>query len=281
MAFRLAFTHSQGDVELEVFDATQNRIGLSDSTTNNEAVSFAAVAGQYYYARVYGYSGATNPSYTLTVDQPAGAGGGTGDVFEENDSFAGAYTLVAIDQTHTGLSINTANDDDYYRIVPTTSGTATVSLAFQHSQGDIDMRVFNASQTQIGISDSTGNSEQFSWSVTAGQAYYIRVYGYQGATNPNYSMTIDVPGTAPPRSSPPIRWKKTTPSPLLAVWPRRIRPIATSRSTQPMMTTTIPSCPPIPARSRESRPYQFARKRRPADSKLVADPVGALQFHQQ
>jgi hypothetical protein len=198
MAFRLAFTNSQGDVELEVFDSTQTRIGLSDSTTNNEVVSFTAIAGQYYYARVYGYNGVTNPNYTLTVDQPEGVGGGAGDQFEDNDNFAGAYTLPVADATYTGLTINTANDDDYYRIVPTTSGTVSVSVAFTHSQGDIDMRVFNASQTQIGISDATGNAESFSWNATAGQAYFIRVYGYQGATNPSYSMTIDVPGTAPP-----------------------------------------------------------------------------------
>ena len=56
--------------------------------------------------------------------------------------------------------------------------------------------MFNASQSQLAKSDSVGNSEQVSVQVTAGQTYYIRAYGFNGATNPNYSMTIDVPGTA-------------------------------------------------------------------------------------
>ena len=98
------------------------------------------------------------------------------------------------DQTYTNLSIDAAGDDDYYSIVPAASGTMTVSLAFLHSQGDLDLRVFNASQTQLAKSDSVGNSEQVSVQVTAGQTYYIRAYGFNGAINPNYSMTIDVPG---------------------------------------------------------------------------------------
>ena len=197
MAFRLAFQHSQGDLDMEVFDSTQTRIGLSDSTSNTEQFSFTAVGGQYYYVRVYGYNGVTNPNYSFTVDQPEGtAGGGEGDQFEDNDNFASAATLPAVDQTYTDLSINTGGDDDYYRIVPTSSGTMSVSVAFQHSLGDIDMQVFNGSQSQIGLSDSTSNGESLSWAVTAGQAYYVRVYGYQGAVNPSYTMTVDVPGTS-------------------------------------------------------------------------------------
>ncbi|MEX2310245.1 MAG: lysyl oxidase family protein [Pirellulales bacterium] len=195
MAFRLAFQHSQGDIDMEVYDSTQTRLGLSDSTDNSEQFTFAAVAGQFYYVRAYGFQGATNPNYTLTVDQPDGTSGGPADQFEENDTFATAYNLSAVDQTYTGLSINATNDDDYYRIVPTVSGIMSVSLAFQHAQGDIDMQILSASQTQLGLSDSTGNGEQFSLSVTAGPAYYIRVYGFRGAINPSYSMTINVPET--------------------------------------------------------------------------------------
>lgn len=200
MAFRVAFQNSQGDIELEVLDAARNRIGMSATTANVEQVSFTAVAGQYYYARIWGYEGALNPNYTLTVDQPGGTTP-SGDQFEDNDTFATARTLTAADATFTSLSIDTANDGDYYRVVPTASGSMTVGLAFQHSQGDIDMQILSASQSQIGLSDSTSNAEQFTWNVTAGQAYYIRVFGYEGATNPNYSMTIDVP--SPPAVIPP------------------------------------------------------------------------------
>jgi hypothetical protein len=195
MAFRLAFQHAQGDIDMEVLNASQTRIGLSDSTSNAEQVTFTAVAGQFYYARVYGFNGFVNPNYTFSIDQPGGGVIVAPDQFEENDTFATARSLSAVDQVYSSLSINAANDDDFYSIVPTVSGTMAVRLAFQHAQGDIDMRIYNASQTQLALSDSTSNAELISLSVTAGQAYYIRINGFQGAINPNYTMTVDVPAT--------------------------------------------------------------------------------------
>ena len=207
MAFRLAFTHSQGDIDMEVFNSARTRIGKSDSIQNSEQFSFQAVAGQFYFVRVYGYNGATNPNYTFSIDQPDGPGGILPDQFEDNDTVATAFNLLAADETYVNLNIDSVGDNDYYRIVPTTSGTMTVSLALTHAQGDIDLDILDASQTRLGRSDSTGNSEQLSISVTAGQAYYIRVFGYQNAVNPNYSMTVDVPTVGGP---PVITYLSTT-----------------------------------------------------------------------
>ena len=83
--------------------------------------------------------------------------------------------------------------------MPTVSGTLTVSLAFLNSQGDIDLEVYNAAQTRLSISETTGNAELISVPITAGQTYYIRVFGYNGATNPNYSMSIGL--GVPPASA--------------------------------------------------------------------------------
>ncbi|MEJ7592501.1 MAG: lysyl oxidase family protein [Planctomycetaceae bacterium] len=196
MAFRLTFQNAQGDVDMEVFDSNQTRIGRANSTQDGEHFSFAAIAGQYYFVRVYGYNGATNPSYSLVVDQPEGTTGGAADQFEENDTFAAARSLSAIDQTYSGLNIDTTGDDDYYSVIPTDSGTMTVSLTFLHSQGDIDLEILNSAQTRLAFSDSASDGERRSLSVTAGQAVYIRAFGYRGATNPNYSLEIDVPNVS-------------------------------------------------------------------------------------
>ena len=210
MGFRLAFQNAQGDVDMEVFDSNQTRIGRADLNLDGEHFSFPAVAGQYYYVRVYGYNGATNVNYSFIVDQPEGiTGGGVADLFEENDTFAAARSLPAIDQTYSGLTINTTGDDDYYSVVPTASGTMTVSLAFLHSQGDLDLEILNAAQTRLAISDSAGDGEQRSLSVTAGQAIYIRAFGFRGATNPNYSLVIDVPNVP---IVPIVRYFSTTES---------------------------------------------------------------------
>ena len=194
--FRLSFSNALGDVELRVYDANQALLASSTSVLDAESVSVNAVAGQYFYVYVFGYQGATNPNYTLVVDQPEHT---HPDQFENNDTFATASQLQAIDQTLTGLSIDAAGDDDYYMFTAAYSGTFKVSLAFLNSVGDVDMQLLNAAHTQLAKSSSVTNSELISYQVTAGQVYFIRVYGYNGALNSDYTMTIDAPANTPPR----------------------------------------------------------------------------------
>ena len=202
MTVGLAFQHAAGDIDLRVFNGAQTQLGQSESVSNTEQVSVQVTAGETYFVRAYGYNGAVNTDYTLTLDVPeGGTGGPQGDRFEDNDSFATAALLPAADQTETGLSIDAPGDDDYYAITPENSGTMTVGLAFQHAAGDIDLRVFNGAQTQLGQSNSVSNTEQVSVQVTAGETYFVRAYGYSGAVNTDYTLTLDVPegGTGGPQ----------------------------------------------------------------------------------
>ena len=93
--------------------------------------------------------------------------------------------------TYQDLSIHLANKDDYYEVGAAEAGSLSVSLAFQHSEGDIDLQIFDAAETLLGTSESVGNAEQVSVNATQGEAFYVRAYGYNGAVNPNYSMTVD------------------------------------------------------------------------------------------
>jgi predicted RNA-binding protein with TRAM domain len=189
LSVNLAFQNSDGNINLELYNSAQQLLASSASTANAEQLSSPVTAGQTYYIRVFGLSGATNSNYSMTIDPPEIP---PGDVFENNDTFATARALAASNQTYTGLSIDAANDDDYYSLTPTVTGTLTVSLAFLNSQGDIDMELLSATQTRLGLSDSTGNAEQLSISITAGQTYVIRAFGFESAINPNYSMTVAI-----------------------------------------------------------------------------------------
>ncbi|GEM_PF-5799553 len=123
---------------------------------------------------------------------------GTGDRFEPNDSFAGAADLGSlVDRTENDLSIHSSGNDDYYRVTAVAPGTLTVTFTFAHAAGDVDVFLYDAAQNQIDISDSATNAEQLSATVVAGQTYFIRVIGYQGATNPDYDMVIDAPSALP------------------------------------------------------------------------------------
>lgn len=186
------FVHGLGDVDLEVFDDDQNLINDSASTSNEENVVITAMAGQTYFVRVFGYSGATNPDYDLVI-------GGQGsaiepDFYEPNDSFAGATLLgTLLDFNTSDLSIHTSDNDDYYQFTAALTGDVSISLSFTHELGDVDLGVYSQTLTLIEDSNSTDDSENIVISAVAGETYYVRVYGYGGDTNPEYELTIDGP----------------------------------------------------------------------------------------
>ncbi|MBL4848748.1 MAG: pre-peptidase C-terminal domain-containing protein [Planctomycetes bacterium] len=65
LTFEVGFSHSSGDIDLELHDASGNRIGNSAGTGNTETISHTAGAQPTtVYLRVFGYQGARN-SYVL------------------------------------------------------------------------------------------------------------------------------------------------------------------------------------------------------------------------
>ncbi len=99
----LQFVHANGDLELELLDAGQNALGLSQSSTDNEQVTGPVTAGQQYSVRVSGTGGATN-DYDLAIQgAPIGA-----DRFEDNDVVTSATDLGSV----TGLTENGLSIDD-------------------------------------------------------------------------------------------------------------------------------------------------------------------------
>lgn len=141
-------------------------------------------------------SNETNNVARIQIDlvRPAGVTPIAPDTFEPNDSFATASILAPPeDHTYTNLSIHASMNDDYYRVTAAATGTMRFDLAFKNAQGNIDMEVYDASQTLLGSSTSTSDSEEVTIFGQAGHYYYVHVFGYQGATNPDYSLTVHQP----------------------------------------------------------------------------------------
>jgi hypothetical protein len=70
----IASSSSQADLDLRVYDANGNQIGISESPTNNERVSLEGRAAGTYFVNVYDTGGLqTSPNYTLTVDPSMGS----------------------------------------------------------------------------------------------------------------------------------------------------------------------------------------------------------------
>lgn len=65
----ITFQNGQGDLDLEIYSA-QTLAYITGSYTNadTESVTLSGLSAGTYWARVYGYQGATNPSYCFHVD---------------------------------------------------------------------------------------------------------------------------------------------------------------------------------------------------------------------
>lgn len=121
------------------------------------------------------------------------------DTFEHNDSLATARILAPPElHTYNNLSIHASLNDDYFRITAALTGYLSVDLAFHDADGDVDLEVFDASGNVIGQSATAGDREHVLIEATAGSYYFVRAFGFDGATNPNYTMVIDPASAALP-----------------------------------------------------------------------------------
>ncbi|HMI77390.1 MAG TPA: T9SS type A sorting domain-containing protein, partial [Ferruginibacter sp.] len=108
---------------------------------------------------------------------------------------SGGAALIPFNTDIKGL-INPSGDNDYYRFVITTGGTATITLTTLPK--DYDIRLYSSNgTTQLAISQNGGtSSETITRTYTAG-TYYVRVYGYNGASHATSCYTLRVQkGTA-------------------------------------------------------------------------------------
>src|SRR5262249_1709706 len=117
------------------------------------------------------------------------------DAYENNDTFATANNLGTITAARTINSLVMADSADWFRFTTSATGTSSnnVSISFLNSQGNLQLPLYNSSGTQVALSQGTGNSESVSLNGLAAGTYYVDIFGASGATNPNYSLTINPP----------------------------------------------------------------------------------------
>lgn len=206
----IQFQSTSGDLDLAVYNSSGRLLGYSNGTSNSESISLAGASAGTYYVYVYGYAGAANPHYTLTVDPGQSV---SDDRFEPNNTFSQAADLGVLKANHTEQNLVMADAGDWYRFTMNGQGNISnyVGVNFQHTAGDLDLEVYNSSGRRLGLSDGVTNSEVVSLSGLSAGTYYVHVYGYRGATNPNYSLTVS-PGVASTTPSPTPTPNTPTPS---------------------------------------------------------------------
>ncbi len=107
------------------------------------------------------------------------------------------------------LTIHESWNEDYFKFYANHQGSTDdyIRLEFVHTIGDLDLRLLDSNYFQVAQSNTTYNTEYISLNGLSEGWYYIRVFGYNGATNPDYTLTIDPPANNAPSVtvlSPPV-----------------------------------------------------------------------------
>ncbi|MDZ7592439.1 MAG: pre-peptidase C-terminal domain-containing protein [Rubrivivax sp.] len=123
------------------------------------------------------------------------------DRFEDNDTAATATDLHDVVGTvsETALSVE-SNDPDWYRFTLPSAGRFgdTVSVAFDHALGDVDLELYASDDTTEPLYYSNGqvNIEEISLEGLAAGSYYARVFAFSG-NNPDYTLAVTVAPQVP------------------------------------------------------------------------------------
>jgi len=182
------FSHSDGDIDLELVDANEIAVASSDSVTDDESITACLEPGQYYII-VYSFDSQINASYDLDIDMPPG-GCCTDDSWEPSNGALEAIPVVATDLVD---QVNICEGDvDWYQIDLQAGDTLVVDMLFDQLSNDQDLDLYlydrdgltnltpccNSTNGQSGTSD-----EQLTYTVNAAGTYYVVVEGYQSSTN--------------------------------------------------------------------------------------------------
>jgi hypothetical protein len=115
------------------------------------------------------------------------------DAYEDNDDKSSPAVVSA--GTYRDLK---CNDDDWFKIRLTSGQDLTVTIIFDHSEGDLELELWNLTDILDSSQSDTDNETVTLSPVPAGGFYYINVSGYEHDTN-NYTMEISNVDITPPR----------------------------------------------------------------------------------
>ena len=190
------FSHGEGDIDLELYDAGGAPLTLSAGTDDNEHINRVVSNGTHYLKVTFG--NATN-RYDLWWDDVAPGACAVDDGYEENDTLASAYAgLPATTWLTEWSGPGVQCDEDWYRIeVPAGSERVLIDCLFQHQDGDIELELWNGEPTKLAGAYSGDNNEFIEVVVPVAGSHYIRVWGGDASNEYNLRWQVSPPGGYP------------------------------------------------------------------------------------
>jgi len=165
------FLHSDGDIDLELYDSTGTLVDSATSNSDDETVTDVASAfGPYIVVVNLDNDAGPNPgnAYDLTLTLVPTSSGCVDDAFEDNDAFPDASQVA-----HGGYPANMACplDPDYFTVDVAAGQDITVSLDFDHAEGDIDLALYDNAGNLL--ADSITQTDDESLTYTAPQQAFV------------------------------------------------------------------------------------------------------------
>ena len=148
-------------------------------------------AGTTYNYQVRTNCSGSSSAYSTTASFTTGSAGCT-DAYEANNTLATAATIPV--NTAIPALISTSTDRDYFKFT-TTSAQRDIRVTLTGLAADYDVRLYNSSGTQVGISQNGGtSSETIVYNNGAAGVYTAYVYGYNGvfSTTACYSLKAEI-----------------------------------------------------------------------------------------
>ena len=175
------FTHSEGDIDICLVDSQGNLVSCSTGVWDNENIDVVVPASGTYYIQVY-YDDEGNTYDLWWKDYPPPPD----DAYEENDTLETAW-YPGWDWEDEWLSnisgLGIQSDEDWYEIhVSPGYELVSVQCLFTHSEGDIDICLFDSQGNFVSCSTGVWDNERIDVVVPASGTYYIQVY-YDNARN--------------------------------------------------------------------------------------------------
>jgi|GEM_PF-996841 len=168
-----AFAHSDGDVNIAVYDAAGGLVGSSTSVTDDESVAFTTPATGDYFVEILlaadqGPNGGNAYDLSLGTSAPLC----TPDLYEPNNSLAtaGQTTSQAI---LPGLTLCPAGED-WYSFDALAGEQLQVSAVFPHAEGNIDLVLYDGGGNPIADALSTSDDESLTYDVTADGTFFVQ-----------------------------------------------------------------------------------------------------------
>jgi hypothetical protein len=191
----LSSSTAAGNIEAELYDVNGVLLERTNGLDVLERLSLRGRPVGSYYVRILGINSATSlysldfevPTVTIPLDD-----------YEANNQRTSAFNLRGVEgKLRLDDCTIHANDQDWFRfeLLNNASTSHYVLADFRQTQGDIDLELYDSQGTLIRSSAGSSAPETISLAGLLPGTYFIRLFGYQNATNPNYSLEIVAPSS--------------------------------------------------------------------------------------